>query len=187
MDEGRPDPNEPFPDWPYFEPMFELLDVLPVSAWEKSRDMMASWGIVAYLTLQAQKVPYRAVIFQTLTKDKVVELVGYSKQLYRSQPSWLQAAFPLAKPIDKQAEDELNFAHGGRILGLSGGNVNMADMIRLYHPWGYFMDECAFIPAAGAAYDAVLGAGVKKIILNSSAGPGWYSDFKRDSVLDLEK
>jgi hypothetical protein len=186
VEEGRPTPHEAFPDWPYFPALFAALRLLPISAWEKSRDLMVSWSIVAYLTWEAQRVPYRTVIFQTLTERKVIELIDYSKQLYRGQPDWLQAAFPLVKPVDQHAAIELNYQNGSRIFGLAGGNVNMGDMIRLYHPWGYFQDESAFIPGAGEAYDAVVGAGVKKIILNSSAGPGWYADFKNDSILNQE-
>lgn len=186
VEEGRPTPNEPFPDWPYLPSVFEALQVLPISAWEKSRDLMISWSIVAYLTWEVQRVPYRTVIFQTLTERKVIELVDYAKQLYRSQDDYLKASFPLVKPVDDQAGIELNFKHGGRIFGLAGGHVNMDDMIRLYHPWGYFQDESAFIPGAMQAYDAVLGAGVKKIVLNSSAGPGAYADFKNDSILSEE-
>lgn len=187
IDEGCASPNEPFPDLPYFQPLFDLLRSVRIVGFEKSRDLMVSWSIVAYLTWEAMRVPYRTVIFQTLTELKVIELVDYAKQLYKGQPYWLQAAFPVVKPVDQQAGIELNFCHGGRVLGLAGGNVNMGDMIRLYHPWAYFNDESAFQPGAGEAFDAVLGAGVKKIIYNSSAGPGWYSDWKKDSLLDLEK
>jgi hypothetical protein len=187
VEEGRLSPNEPFPRWPYFQPLFDLLRTVPILGLEKSRDLMVSWAIVAYLTWEAMRVPYRTVIFQTLTERKVVELVDYAKQLYTGQPTWLQAAFPLVKPARQQSEIELNFAHGSRIFGLAGGNVNMGDMIRLYHPWGFFSDETAFQPGAGEAYDAVVGAGVKKIILNSSAGPGWFADFKSDSFIDVEE
>lgn len=185
LDEGRATPNESFPDLPYFEPVFDALRLLPISLWEKSRDMMMSWSIVGYLTWEAMRVPYRTAIFQTLTEMKVIELVDYAKQLYQGQPEWLQAAFPVVKAVDQQAGIELSWRHGGRILGLAGGNINMADMIRLYHPWAYFQDESAFIPGAVAAYDAVVAAGVPKIILNSSAGPGAYADFKNDAVLNI--
>jgi len=186
VDEGRESPNEPFPDLPYFPPLFEALQTQPIILIEKSRDMMVSWSIVAYLTWEAMRVPYRTVIFQTLTETKVFELIDYAKQLYSGQPEWLQAAFPVVKPVADQAMNELNFQHSGRIFGLAGGNIKMADMIRLYHPWGYFQDESAFIPGAIDAYEAVVGAGVKKIIMNSSAGPGPYADFKNDNVLNVE-
>jgi len=64
----------------------------------------------------------------------------------------------------------LEFAHGGSILGLPAG----ADQIRSYHPWGYFLDEASFVRDAGECYNAALSVTKGRIVLNSSAGPGWY-------------
>jgi hypothetical protein len=50
--------------------------------------------------------------------------------LYRRQPDWLRNAFPLAKPIDSQPKDRLEFASGSYVLGIPGG----ADQLRGYHP-----------------------------------------------------
>jgi len=50
VEEGRPDPYEHFPPYPYFRTTFELLDCERVMWFEKSRDLMLSWTCVAYLT-----------------------------------------------------------------------------------------------------------------------------------------
>lgn len=175
VEEKRPDPYEPFPKKDYFRPLFDLFLSEPIVIIEKSRDMMASWACVGYFTWEAMRVSERGIVFQAQKEKKVVQLVDYAKCLYDNQPGWIKDAFPLAKSIDKQPDLELHFAHGGNIMGIPGGK----DQIRSYHPWGYFSDETAFQPEAGECYDHALAA-AQKIILNSSAGPGWLADFKRD-------
>jgi hypothetical protein len=44
---------------------FELLGAERIHFIEKSRDMMVSWGCVAFLTNRAMVVPAREVLFQT--------------------------------------------------------------------------------------------------------------------------
>lgn len=183
VEEGRPSPYEPFPDWSYIPAVFELLDAERIIWWEKSRDMMLSWCCVAYLTWNAMTVPERGVLFQTQKADKAERLVEYAKCLYDRQPRWLKDAFPLTKPLNAQADLELHFANGSRIIGIPGG----AGQIRSYHPWGYLMDEAAFVVDAGECYNEALSVVKGKIILNSSAGPGWYADAKRDIVRNAEE
>jgi hypothetical protein len=176
QEEGCSGPFEPFPDKPYFEPVLETIDAHKITFWEKSRDMMITWGIVGYFTWQAMMVPAREVIFQTMVKTKMEEMVGYAKCLYDQQPMWLRDAFPLIKPSDRQASDVLEFKHGGKIIGLPGG----AETIRSYHPWGYFGDEASFMPDIVECLSNALGTGAQKIVLNSSAGVGGYCDLRRD-------
>lgn len=175
VEEGRPSPYETFPRLPYFGPLFDLFQAERIVLIEKSRDMMVSWACVAYLTWEAMRVPERGIVLQTQKENKVKQLIKYAKCLYRRQPQWLQDAYPLAKPIDQQSDLSLHLASGSNIVGIPGG----ADQIRSYHPWGYMNDESAFQPEAGECYDEALAA-ANKIIFNSSAGPGWYADFKKD-------
>lgn len=181
-EEGRPSPYEAFPTWPYVQALFRLLQIQRIILLEKSRDMLVSWICVAYLTWEAMRIPHRGVLLQTQKEDKAVQLVDYAKCLYRRQPQWLQDAFPLAKPIDKQPELEVHFAKGGYIIGIPGG----ANQIRSYHPWAYLNDESSFQPEAGDSYNEALSAVKGKIIFNSSANPGWYADFRRDIVRNQE-
>jgi hypothetical protein len=149
---------------------------------EKSRDLMISWGCVAYLTLQAMKMPYCGVLFQAQNDKKVIQLVDYAKCMWRNSDERIKRSFPLAKALERQADHELNFANGSYILGLPGG----ADQIRSYHPWGYLNDESSFQRDAGECYNAAISAVAGKIIFNSSAGPGWFADAKRDIVRNVE-
>ena len=181
VEEGRPSPYEPFPDanrYPHLEDLFDLLEAERINWIEKSRDMMISWGCVAFLTFHAMTVPRRGVLFQTQKEDKVVQLVDYAKCLYDSQPDWLKAAFPLNKSMRQQPAVALEFAHGGYVRGVPGG----ADQIRSWHPWGYLNDESSFQADAGECHNAALAVVKGKIIFNSSAGPSWYSDARRDII-----
>ena len=163
--------------------VFGIMDLRRIIWWEKSRDMMLSWSCVAYLPLRAMKTDYYGVLFQTQKDNKVVQLIDYAKHLYRNSDPRIQAYFPLAKPLEKQADHELNFANGSYIIGIPGG----ADQIRSYHPAAYLNDESSFQPDAGECYNEALAAAKDKIIFNSSAGPGWYADARRDIIRNEEE
>jgi len=141
---------------------------------------MISWGCVAYLTNKAMIVPAREVLFQTLKIDKVKQLIKYARTLYERQPQWLKDAFPLAP---RQSDLALRFAHGGGVFGIARG----AGQIRGYHPWGYLLDEASFVPDAGECYNEALSVASGSIILNSSAGPGWFADVRHGVVLNAEE
>ncbi len=182
VEEKRPSPYERFPRFDYFQDLFDIFDAEQITWIEKSRDLMVSWACVAYLTLNAMRVPHRGVLFQTQKQDKVIQLIEYAKCLYRNQDSRLQAAFPLSRPLDQQPADLLDFANGGYIVGIPGG----ANQIRSYHPWGYLNDESSFQADAGECYNEAISAVKGKIIFNSSAGPGWYADARRDIIRNTE-
>jgi hypothetical protein len=172
---GAPSPYRPFPDKPWFRPIVQGIQNEPVLFVEKSRDMMLSWLCVGFFTHAAMTTEGIEILFQSQKEDKAFELVDYAKTLYRRQRPDLQRAFPLAKKLKDMAEGELLFAHGSRILGIPGGG----DQVRSYHPWGLLMDEAAFMPEAGKSYDHAVSV-CKKIVVISSAGPGWFADFVND-------
>lgn len=89
---------------------------------------------------------------------------------------------PLTKPIGQQSALSLEFKNGGYIVGIPGGS----DQIRSYHPWGYLLDEASFVVEAGECFNEALSAVKGKIILNSSAGPGWFADARRGIIRDAE-
>src|SRR5207248_9386257 len=83
---------------------------------------------------------------------------------------------------DKQADLELSFKNGSYIWGIPGG----ADQIRSFHPWGYLNDESSFQSEAGECFNEALSVVKGKIIFNSSAGPSWYADARRDIIRNEE-
>jgi hypothetical protein len=181
-EQKRSSAYEPFPEWPFMPVVLEYLerDDEKIKLIEKSRTMMVTWACMGYFTLQAMLVPEREIVCQTMTDEKVEQLIDYAKQLYTSQPSWLQAAFPCPKPVDKQPKNAF-YVGSSVIFGIAGGKGK----IRSYHPWAYFNDETAFQPEAGECYDEALSA-CQKIVLNSTAAPGWYFDFLADATVKQE-
>jgi hypothetical protein len=175
-EEGRPEPYEHLPRYDYLRDLFDAIELEHITWIEKSRHLMISWACVGYFTMNAMVVPSRGVIFQTQKEDKVIQLIEYAKCLYRNQDPRLQAAFPLSKPLDQQPANRLDFANGSYIVGIPGG----ADQVRSYHPWGYLNDESSFQADAGECYNEAISAVKGKIVFNSSAGPGWYADARRD-------
>ena len=186
FEEKRPSPYEPFPcrkNRPDLEAIFALLASEERILWlEKSRDMMESWCCVAYLTLNAMTVPERGVLFQCKKEEKARQLVKYARCLYSRQPQWLKDAFPLAKALHSQTDLGLYFADGGYVVGIPGG----ADQIQSNLTWGVLNDESSFQPEAGECFNEYLSAVKGKILFNSSAGPGWYADARRDIVVTHE-
>jgi hypothetical protein len=169
---GAASPYRALPDKPYFRPLVEGFRREPVLFVEKSRDMMISWLFVGIFTHAAMTTPGIEILFQSQKEAKAFELVDYAKVLYQNQKPEISAAYPLARALGRQADGVLEFAHGSRIIGIPGGG----DQIRSYHPWGLFQDEAAFMPEAGEAYDHAVPV-CQKIVVVSSAGPGWFADF----------
>jgi hypothetical protein len=178
QEEGCPSPYEPFPKHEYFEILQDIFDLQPVTWIEKSRDVMVSWFCVAYFTLQAMRVPHRGVVFQTQKEAKGIQLVEYSKHLYQQSDSEIRATFPLSKPLVQQPVNRLEFENGSYVMSIPGG----ADQIRSLHPWGFLNDESSFQPHAGESFNEAISAVKGKIIFNSSAGPGWFADARRDII-----
>lgn len=176
VEEGRPAPNEPFPEWYFFEPLVAMIEREKVCAIKKSRDLMATWAVVAYFTLQGQTVPQREIVMQSIDDGKAEQLIEYAKCLYDQQPTWLKDAFPLTKPIHKQSAKSLAWANGSVMWSVPSGK----DQLRSYHPWGFFSDESAFQPEGQQCVDSALGSGAQKIVLLSSANESWYSDYCED-------
>lgn len=176
VEEKRPRPDEPFPDWYFFEYITELIEREEISVIEKSRDLMASWSVVAYFTLQAQLVERREIVFQSIGAGEAEQLIEYAKALWISQSDELKNEFPLNKPMIKQPADSLTWANGSVIWSVPSGK----DKIRSFHPWGYMQDESAFQPEGLQCLDAALGTGAKKIVMLSTANIGWHHEYKND-------
>jgi transposase-like protein len=174
---GADSPFRPFPDYPYLRAQMDGLLEHPLVFIAKSRNMMLSWLCVGYFAHAAMTTPGIEVLFQSQKEDKAFELVEYAKTLYDRQHAELKRAFPLTKQLKDMADGELVFANNSRIIGIPGG----ADQIRSYHPWGLLMDEAAFMPEAGDCYNNALPV-CKRIVVLSSAGPGWFAETMKDTV-----
>ena len=133
MEEKRPSPYERFPRLEYLQDLFQIFEAEQITWIEKSRDLMVSWACVAYLTLNAMRVPHRGVLFQTPKGRQ-----SHPARRVREVPLSPSAAMAAGRLPTHQADATSNrstrcvFAAGGYVVGIPGG----ADQMRSYHPWG---------------------------------------------------
>jgi hypothetical protein len=167
------DTIRPFPMLPYIKPILEALLNEKLVALEKSRDMMGTWTVVAFLTWDTLFHKGRQNIFQSENATKTRELVDRAYTIWANQPEWL-------KNIQKASMAEgTNRAGIIKVPGLQSEIIGFpqgADKIRQYHPSGVFSDEAAFNPNASESFAAIKPAisGGGRYIAISSANPSWF-------------
>lgn len=173
---------------------FVLLDYMPpiVKAWEdetllmieKSRDVMATWLIVALYTWDSMFHKGRQNIFQSKTANDTNELVKRSNGIYENHPKFLRDVVKGVYNLGGSKSGELKFESiKSEILGFPQG----PDVIRQYHPTGIFQDEAAYQEKAKDAFTAI-----KPAIQNggkytgiSSANPGWFQMVCQDRLEEV--
>lgn len=171
---------------------FSLLEYMPpiIQAWitsqyfaiEKSRDMMATWLMIALFTWDAMFHEGRQHIFQSEDAFKTLELVQRAELIYRQTPAFLRQAIGRATFSKGNAKSgELFFLdQKSEILGFPQG----PDQIRQFHPTGVFADEAAFQLEAGSSFAAVKPAIMMggRYSMISSANRSWFEAVCRDRV-----
>lgn len=171
---------------------FTVMDYMPpiIHTWmnhqyfalEKSRDMMATWLMIALSTWDCMFNDGRQHIFQSQDAGKTFELVSRSNIIYQNMPSWLrQAVGPIKFSKGDSKSGELFFiGRDSEVLGFPQG----ADQIRQYHPSLIFLDEAAFQNQAGEAFAAIKPAILMggKAVLISSANRSFFELVCRDKT-----
>ena len=79
----------PFPKKEYLRVVMEYFLNWPSVFLPKSREMMMSWLVCGYIAWECQWFPV-FWLAQTGKEDKVAELIGYARTLYRNQPEWMK-------------------------------------------------------------------------------------------------
>jgi len=183
-EQDKLNPNKPFPDEPYIWSMLDLLSVEPKLFVEKSRTMMATWTVCARAAHEGFTTPERGYVFQAPDESRAVNCINYVKVLWENSDEELKKRWPLAKPLDMQAQTVLVMANGTRFEAIPGG----VDKIRSKHPTAYIMDEGAFIPDGGECLDTAMAANPLWVTVISSANPGWFreaTEFAMPEAADL--
>lgn len=170
----------PFTLMEYMAPIVEAWLTSQYLAVEKSRDMMATWLIVALYTWDAMFHEGRQHIFQSEDAFKTLELVQRSELIYSQTPKFLRDAIgPVSFAKGNAKSGELFFLkQKSEVLGFPQG----PDQIRQFHPTGVFTDEAAFQAEAGAAFAAVKPAIMMggRYTAISSANRSWFENICRD-------
>jgi hypothetical protein len=164
----------PFTLMTYMPPIVDAWRTAQYFAIEKSRDMMATWLMVALYTWDAMFNSGRQHILQSEDAFKTLELVQRAKLIYDETPEFIRnsiGAASFSKGTTKAGE--LYFTkQKSEILGLPQG----ADQIRQWHPTGVLSDETAFQQEAGATFAAIKPAIMMggRFTAISSANPSWF-------------
>jgi len=196
-------PEKSFPDVPYLRTLLDCLLVsgglLPIEraqyaqaaghtmAWlmalqashifmvEKSRQMMVSWLLCAYILWRAKYHPHQLILVQSKREEDAANLV-FVKEAYYARISFMESHLPKALQTLQfpraGANCHLYFPNGSHIWGIPEGS----DIIRSNTASVVFSDEAAFQPEFGGAYTAALPAikGGGQFIAVSSAEPSEF-------------
>lgn len=165
-------PYKPFPDREYLRWVIEALKAEPILFVEKSRTMMLSWVVSAFCAHWGFTMPATCCVFQSQDLDRAIHDIGYVKTLWEQSPAWLKKRWPLEKPLDKFAQDELKLANGTKFKAIPGD----PDKIRSEHPTIVVLDEAAHIEQGETSYNVAMGASPVKVFCISSAAPGWFQE-----------
>ena len=148
--------------------------ILPV---EKSRQMMVTWLVCAYLLWRAKYLRHQLILVQSKREEDAANLV-FNKEPYTARISFMEYHLPkhLQTMTFPKAGSYANLfiPNGSHIWGIPEG----ADIIRSNTASVLFNDESAFQPEFGQAYTAAIPAikGGGQCIMVSSANPGEFGD-----------
>lgn len=146
-----------------------------VFAVEKSRQMMATWLVCAYLLWRAKSKPHQLILVQSKREDDAANLV-FVKDPHVARMSFLEVHLPrhLRSCVFPKAGTygHLYLPNGSHVWAIPEGG----DIIRSNSPSVVFSDESAYQPEFGSSYTAALPAikGGGQYITVSSAEPGEF-------------
>lgn len=201
MEKGLTSPLNSFPPDPYLDQMMEFL--CADNAWlsehgcppdvagkkrrsiEKSREVMATWGVIAWAVWLCQKNPQQQVLIQSQNQDKADEVIEYAKTLWKLQPDWLKEVVErgedgeingwcgkLSQRFQDFPKSRIAWEQGSEIVSIPQGG----DQARSYHPTVYIMDESGFQPEGE---DSLPNAELvcSTLVAMSTANSGWWQEF----------
>jgi hypothetical protein len=163
----------PFPYYlPYIKPIAETWLTEQIVCIPKSRDMVATWQVVAYYTWDTYFHPGRQNFFQSEKAGKAKALVRRAEFIIKQMPEFLRLHKAVFGVGEANSGQLIIPAVESEIIGLPQG----PDQIRMHHPSGVYLDEAAFQQLAGETFAAIkpaIQAG-GRMTLVSSANPGFF-------------
>ncbi len=148
-----------------------------VFAVEKSRQMMVTWLVCAYLLWRAKYLSHQLILVQSKKEEDAANLV-FVKEPHVARISFMEVHLPshLRSCVFPKAGTyaHLYFPNGSHIWGIPQG----ADVIRSNTPSVWFSDESGYQPEFDPSYTAALPAvkGGGQAICVSSAEPGAFQE-----------
>jgi hypothetical protein len=165
----KENPVKPFPVKPYLQPILEEIQNEDVVHLAKSRQMVISWLMIAYLLWEAQFFSYRLEAVFSKKEEDAHALVERAKFIYNYQPIWLKNLCGLDRKMRDMPYGNLFFMNGSKLKGLAQGK----DQVRSYVPSTALIDEAAFQDKLEETYNACVPC-CQKIITVSSANGGFF-------------
>lgn len=142
---------------------------------EKSRQMLVSWMVCAYLLWRGKAKAHQLILVQSKKEEDAANLVYAGQDMVNARMSFIESRLPRhLQSITHKAYAHLYDQNGTHWWGIpEGGSI-----IRSNVPSVLFSDEAAFQPEFGKAYTAALPAvkGGGQLIAVSSAEVGDFCD-----------
>jgi len=174
------DPMRPFPDRPYFSPIFQFLNDRRINrgnktsrvGFFKSRTMMTSWLVSGYIAHLGFNNAAVQVLIQSEDEARAVEIIDNIKILWINSSDALKTRWKVRKDPDSQPYNRFELENKSTFISIAGG----ANKIRSYHPTIYFADEAAFMDDLEDCISNAAATRCHQIILVSTAYPGYMAD-----------
>src|SRR5882762_3966743 len=147
----------------------------------KSRQVMITWSILAYLLYKGSFQKHRLIFVQSKKEEDAAALIDRVKHMYEHLPWWVHAASPLKRPLIKQPFNKLSWDNGSLMWGVPQG----ADVLRQYTASVIFQDEMAFQDKAEEAYNAskpTVDGGGQYIGVSSANGKNFFYRMAYDKL-----
>lgn len=144
---------------------------------EKSRQVMVTWLVCAYLLWRAKAKEHQLILLQSKREDDAANLV-FTKEPWQARISFMESHLPkhlqTARFPRCASYAQVSFPNGSRLWGIPEGQ----DIIRSNTASVIFSDEAAFQPEFGGAFTAALPSvkGGGQLIAVSSAEPGTFAE-----------
>jgi len=199
---------KPFPRLPYIRDLADILQKHRRIAIEKSRQMMVSWIVCAFVLWVAMFRPNVLAFVQSKKEQDAADRLSRIYQLYFRLPEWMRKRFPInlnsGRPgqalyldlyftwrkedraffgVEGEGFDDLVNANAVRshIQAIPQGG----DILRQYTSTLVFSDEAAFQEQASESYAATAPTLDKDAwyIMVSTANPGFFESITHDREL----
>lgn len=168
-------------DWGATLEQLQVLDSTGIFTCEKSRQVMITWVVLAYILWRAKFMEHQLIMVQSKREADAQKLVCVKEtELDAARLTFMETHLPeYLRSCDfsrRGATSKCNvyFDSGSHVWGIpEGGSI-----IRSHTPSVLFSDEAAFQPAFGEAYRAALPAirGGGQAIFVSSAEVGEFQE-----------
>jgi len=166
-------PVKRFPRKKYIWEMLKEINDSPRIAIPKSRQIMITWTVMAYLVVKAVFWRHRLIFCQSKKEEDAAMLIDRGKHIYEHLPWWMKQASPLKRPLHKLPFNKIIFTNGSMLWGVPQG----ADVLRQYTASIIFGDESAFQEKAEGAYKAAkptVDGGGQIILVSSANGKNFF-------------